>query len=87
MTGKADEHNVIEAVNWNIIDESFSGFFGDEPAVQKYINHVKFKQRMPFFGIGVNPVNVPLSNWENCFFNANSLECKNKTIYWSLCPC
>jgi len=67
--------------------DTFNDFFADEPTAQKYINQVKLKQRMPFFGVGVNPVNTPLTNWENCFFNANTLKCDNKTIYWSLCPC
>jgi CheY-like chemotaxis protein len=67
--------------------DTFSSFFGDEPIVQEYINQVKLRQNMPFFGIGVNPVTIPLSNWEKYFFTANSLKCGNNSIYWSICSC
>mgnify|MGYP000163757047 CR=1 FL=1 len=67
--------------------EEFSQSYHDVPMIEKYVDQVKNKQSIPFFGIGIKSVNVPLEQWANCFFKANTLNCVNKTICWSLCPC
>jgi CheY-like chemotaxis protein len=67
--------------------EAFSEFFGAERDVQNYMSQVKLRKSMPFFGIDVNPVNVSITDWDKYFFNASTLKCEDKTIYWSICPC
>ena len=67
--------------------DGFTGFYQDEKSVTQYVQKVKARDILPFFGIGIDPCSVPLTSWNHMFFTANILQCGDNKYYWSICKC
>lgn len=60
--------------------KEFCNFFTGEKQVASLIEDVKNQKKVPFFGIGVDPMSVALKDWSQYFYPANIAD----SFIWSL---
>ena len=48
-------------------------YYQDERLVSDHIKQVRSRQLIPFLGLGINPANSSLGNWDGAFFEGHSV--------------
>lgn len=68
-----NERYVLNVHNNDSLNE-FCNFFVGEKDIADLINSLKNQEKIPFFGLGIDPINVALGDWDKYFYPANEEE-------------